>query len=162
YGRAEKERLGCDWSEEPELLEAAAHRVSLLVVRLDEREPASAHVVAEQVERTLDRDRVWSHAQEVDRRAQLLVQRARGFDITGAEQPDHLLHLRADDMRVHANAAEAADLQEREDDVVVSGVEVESGLDDRARLSDVRVRLLDGADVRDLREFGDGPGLEVE
>ena len=48
-------------------------------------------------------------------------------------------------MRVHADAAHPAQLEEREDDVVVAGVEVEARLlDDEARLMEIVVRLLHG------------------
>ena len=46
---------GC---EQAEPLEAVAHAVALVVRRLDERQPQAADLVAEQVQRGLDRDRV--------------------------------------------------------------------------------------------------------
>ena len=76
--------------------------------------------------------------------------------------PHHLLHLRPDDVRVDADAAEAAELEEREDEVVVARVEIEAELDDRARLLEIGVRLLDRADGRDLRELRDRLRLEIE
>ena len=104
--------------------------------------PVAADIVSEQVQRALDRDRVDDDAEQVDRRHELLVERARAVDVALPVAAHHLLHLRADDVRVHADAARAADLEEREDEVVVAGVEVEAELDDRARLREVGVRLL--------------------
>ena len=94
--------------------------------------------------------------------ARLLVEPPRPVEVARAEAPDQLLHLRADDVRVHADAADSAELEERQDQVVVACIEVEAELDDRARLLEVVVRLLDRADVRDLRKLGDRLGLEVE
>ena len=53
-------------------------------VGLDERQPVAADVVAEQVQRGLDRDRVADDAQELDRRARAPRQRARALDVAGA------------------------------------------------------------------------------
>ena len=57
--------------------------------RLDEREPEAADLVAEQVQRALDRDRVHDDAQEVDRRRELLVERAGTLDVArrGSDAP---------------------------------------------------------------------------
>ena len=77
-------------------------------------------------------------------------------------EPDQLLHLRPDHVRVHADAADAAELEERQDQVVVAGVEVEVRLDDVLRLRQVVVRLLDGANVLDLGEPRDRLGLDVD
>ena len=52
---------GC---EQAEALEAVADRLALLVRRLDERQPVPADLVAEQIQRALDRDRVHRDAQE--------------------------------------------------------------------------------------------------
>ena len=56
-------------------------------------------------------------------------------------------------MRVDADAADPADLEEREDEVVVARVEVEAGRDDVARGVEARLRLLHAAHVRDLGEL---------
>ena len=69
-------RSGGGSLQQPEPLEAAADGRLLLGRRVDERQPEAADVVAEQVERRLDRDRVRLHAEQVDRGAQLLVERA--------------------------------------------------------------------------------------
>jgi hypothetical protein len=64
---------------------------------------------------------------------------------------------------VHADAADPAELQEREDEVVVPCVEVEPGLgDDPARLVEVVVRLFDGPHRRNLGELGDRLRLDVD
>ena len=65
-------------------------------------------------------------------------------------------------MRVHAHAAHAADLEEREDEVVVAGVEVETELDDGARLPEIGIRLLHRTHRRQLGEQRDRLGLEVQ
>ena len=94
--------------------------------RLDHRQPVAADVVAEQVERRLDRDRVRLHLQQVVGRRHLLVEPPRAVDVAVLVAPDHLLRLRPPDVRVHADAADAAELEEREDEVVVARVEVEA------------------------------------
>ena len=53
-------------------------------------------------------------------------------------------------------------LEEREDQVVVAGEEVEAQLDDPPRLIQIVVRLFDGAHGRHLRELGDRLRLEVQ
>ena len=78
-----------------------------------------------------------------------------------ASRPDLLGDLRADDVRVHADAADRAELEEREDDVVVAGIEVEPRFEDVASLREARVGLLHGADRRDLGEPRDRLGLDV-
>ena len=82
YGRRVRPASGL---EQAEPLEAAADRGLFRGRRVDERQAEAADVVAEQVQRRLDRDRVRLHAQEVDRRAQLLVDRARAVDVARAE-----------------------------------------------------------------------------
>ena len=103
-----------------------------------------------------------THSEQLDRRPQLVVQRTCAFDVAGSEALHHLLHLWADDVRVHAHAAPAADLEEREDQVVVAREEVEPELDDPSRLRQVVVRLLDRSHGRNLGELGDRLGLEVQ
>jgi hypothetical protein len=64
---------------------------------------------------------------------------------------------------VDTNTADAAQLEERKDEVVVPRVQVEVGLgDDASRLGEVVIRLLDRPDGRELRELDDRLGLEVE
>src|SRR5439155_7643328 len=55
---------------------------------------------------------------------------------------------------------DAPELEEREDEVVVPGVEVEPELDDPPCLLEIVVRLLHRADVLDLAELGDRLGLD--
>ena len=58
---------------------------------------------------------------------------------------------------------DAAELEERREQVVVAGVEHEPGVEDRARLVEIGRRLLDRDDVRALaREAGEQRRLEVE
>ena len=122
----------------------------------------AADVVAEQVQRGLDRDRIAGDANELDRRRELPVERTRAIVVARLPEPDELLHLWTDDVRVHADAADAAELEERQDEVVVARVEIEAELDDPARLLEIVVRLLHGADVLDLGELRDRLGLEVD
>ena len=65
-------------------------------------------------------------------------------------------------MRVHADAPEPAELEERLDQIVVSRVEVEPGVDDVPRLGEVGVRLLHRANRVDLREPADRLRLDVD
>src|SRR5438093_10352086 len=111
-------------------VETAADPLQLVLGRLDERQPMPADVVAEQVQRRLDRDRVRLHPEQLDRRAELLVQLLGALDVAGLEARDELSYLRADDVRVHADAPEPAEPKERQDQVVVARVEVEPELDD--------------------------------
>src|SRR5213596_3622119 len=122
--------LGADGLKHPEALEAVSDHGLLALVRLDERQPQAADVVAEHVQRGLDLDRPCDDAEQLVGRLELVVDPLRALRISLAEAPDHLLHLRSDHVRVNANAAAAADLEERVDDVVVTRVEVEAELDD--------------------------------
>ena len=65
-------------------------------------------------------------------------------------------------MRVHAYAAAATDLEEREDEIVVARVEVESELHDRPCLLNIRIRLFDRTYGGQLRQLRDRVGLEIE
>src|SRR6188508_1556039 len=154
YGRLRRTTSGAlrDGSEEAEAAEAVADRGGLVLVGLDERQTHAADVVPEELERLLDRDRVRLDAEQLDRRPELLVERAGTVDVALAEAGDHLLHPRSDDMRVHAHAADPADLEERQDEIVVARVEVEPARDHVARRVEAGLCLLHGADVRDLRE----------
>src|SRR4029453_17443969 len=103
--------------------------------------------VAEQVQRSLDRNRVADHTQELDRGNELPVELPGSLVLAGLPEADELLDLRPDDMRVHADTAHAAELEERQDQIVVAGVEIQSFLDDVPCLGEVVERLLDRADV---------------
>ena len=92
--------------------EAVAHAVALVVARLDERQPVPADLVPELVQGRLDRDRVADDAQQLDRRVDLPVERERRVVLARLPEPDQLLHLRPDDVRMHADPADAAELQE--------------------------------------------------
>ena len=117
----------------------------------------------EDVERSLDRDRIRRDLEQLVGRLRRLVD-APGLDVVALlVQPDHLLHLRPGDVRVDADAADAPELQEREDQVVVARVQVEPRvLDDAARLVEVVVCLLDCFDGRDLRQLHDRLGLDID
>ncbi len=130
--------------------------------RIDHREPVAAELVAEQVHRGLDRNRVRRDLQEVESRRHLLVDAPCAVDVAALPQPDHLLRLRPPDVGVDADSADAAEREEREDQVVVAGVQVEASLGNAARLVEIVVRLLDGPHVRDLRELRDRVRLDVD
>src|SRR3954451_24364855 len=85
-------------AEDAAALEAASDLVELLLGRLDHREAESANLVAEEVERGLDRDRVRLHLQEVVCRPQLVVQLPRACGISVAVPANHLLRLRPPDV----------------------------------------------------------------
>ena len=143
-------------------LEAEADLRALGLVRLDERQPRAADLVAEQVQRRLDRDRVPHDLEDVERGLRLGLELPRAVLVAVAVAADHLLDLRADDVRVDADAAQAAEADEREDQVVVARVEVEIHRDDPLRLFEIGVRLLDRADGRDQRQLRDRLRLEVQ
>ena len=109
----------------------------------------AADAVAEQVQRRLDRDRVRLNLQQLVRRIELAVDRARPFGVA-VQICAHLLgDLRPDDVRVHADAADPPELEEGIDQVVVARVEIEIGVRDDVRcLVEVVVRLLDRAHRR--------------
>src|SRR5215210_8920903 len=91
--------------EQAQAGEAVAHPFALVVRGRDERQTVTADLVPEQVQGGLDRDRVRRHAQQLDRGAELAVEAAGALGVTGLPEPDELLHLRPDDVRVHADAA---------------------------------------------------------
>ena len=131
--------------------------------RLDERQPQAADLVAEQLERRLDRDRV-----RLDPRSSIAGRSSSSSARAPSTSPSRYRVIisftrRPDDVRVDADAADAADLEERKHEVVVAGVEVEAA---RRRCAALRrgrrLRLLDGADVRDLGEPRDRLGLDVD
>src|SRR6266545_7768894 len=100
--------------------------------------------MAKKVERSFDGDRVGLNLQQLIDRFELLVDLSRRLGIALAESSNHGLHPRPDDVRVHTNTTDPAELEEREDQVVVPRIEVEVGLrDDPARLNEVVIRLLD-------------------
>ena len=61
-----------------------------------------------------------------------------------------------------ADPTDAADLEERQDEIVVAGVQVESRGDDVARRVDAGLRLLHAPYVVDLREPRDRRGLRLD
>src|SRR4029079_6385641 len=103
----------------------------------DQRQAVASDVVAEQPERSLDRDRVDDDGQQVERRAELLVEAPRLLDVARAVGADHLLDARPDDVRIDTYAPDAADLEERKDERIVTGVQVEAELGDPAGLLEI-------------------------
>ena len=96
----------------------------------------------EQVQSRFDRDRVALDPEQVVRRRELGVDLPRPVEIARGGRANLGRDLRPDDVRVHADAPEAAELEERLNEIVVSRVEVEPGVDDVPRLGEVGVRLL--------------------
>ena len=86
--------------------------------------------MAEQVEGGLDRDRIRLHAEQLDRGAQLVVERAGAVEVAGPEPRDHLLDLKTDDMRRDADRSHAAELDEGKDEIVVTRVQIQPLGDD--------------------------------
>src|SRR2546428_7012584 len=70
--------------QQVQALQARADLRALVLIRLDEREPQPADLVAEQVERGLDLDRAGDDADELVRGCELLVDLARAFGVAGA------------------------------------------------------------------------------
>src|SRR5919201_1812407 len=119
--------------------------------------------MAKKVERGLDCDGIGLDLEQLVDRLELLVDAARRFGIAVTESSNHGLHLGSDDVRVHADAADATELEEGKDEVVVPRVQVEIGLpDDSSRLDQVVIRLLDRPDGRNVGELDDRVRLEVE
>src|SRR5690348_9344417 len=85
--------------EEARALEARADLRQLGLIRLDHRQPVPTDLVAGQVERGLDRDRVRLDPQELEGRLLFLVQRPRSLDVAVAIAADHLRDLRPPQMR---------------------------------------------------------------
>ena len=133
--------------EQAQPLETGADLCDLVLARLDERQPHAADVVTEQVQRGLDLDRPGDDADQLVGGRKLVVQLPCRLDVARAEALDQLLDLRADDVGVHADAAEPAELDEGQHEVVVARVEVEPELDDVPGLVEVGVGLLDRLDV---------------
>src|SRR5206468_380039 len=119
--------------------------------------------MAKKIERSLDRNGVGLDLQQLVDRFELLVDLSRRLGVALAEGADHRLDARPDDVRVHTNTADAAELEEREHEVVVPSVEVEVGVGhDAPRLGEVVIRLLDRPDGRDLGELDDRVGLDID
>src|SRR5438105_15488433 len=106
--------------------------------------------MAKKIERSLDRDRVGLHLQELIDRFERLVDLSRRLEIALSERADHGLDLGPDDVRVHADTAKAAELEKGENEVVVPRVQVELGsVDDSARLHQPAIRPFDPTTGRD-------------
>src|SRR6266545_7459722 len=119
--------------------------------------------MAEEVQRRLDGNGIGLDLEQLESRLELLVDAARRLDVALAESTDHLLHLRPDDVRVNADTADAPELEEWEDEIVVPRVEVEVGFPDNATgLDEVVIRLLDRPDGRDLGQLDDRLQFDVD
>src|SRR3954447_4543029 len=109
--------------EQAEPLETPADGGDLLGRRRRDRQAMAADGVTEQVERGLDGDRVRLDLQQLVRRVELAVELARPDAVAAVEGANLLGDLEPDDVGVDADTAEAADLEERQDQVVVARVE---------------------------------------
>src|SRR5215210_1736379 len=119
--------------------------------------------MAKKIQRRLDRDRIDLDLEQLVSRLELLVDLARRVHVTLVEGPDHALHQRSGDVRVYTNTADSTELEKRKDQDVVARVESEVGLgDDAPGLDEVVIRLLDRPDARDLGQFDDRLGLDVD
>ena len=133
--RGRPTRVSATGSQQPESLEAVADGSAPPGSSPRRAAAGRRRSSPEQVQRRLDRDRVRLHAEEVDRRgAAPRRSRGRRSSSPSTKRRSPLLHPRADDVRVDADAADPPNLEEREDEVVVAGVEVETAGDDVARL----------------------------
>src|SRR5256885_11526365 len=112
--------------------------------------------MAKKIERSLDRDRVGLNLEQLVDRFELLVDLSRRLGVALTERADHRLHLGTGDVRVHADTADAPDLEERQDEGIVPRVEIELGVvDDAPRPGEVVIRLLDRTNGRDAGELAD-------
>jgi len=119
--------------------------------------------MAKKVERSLDRDGIGLDLEQLVDRFELLVDLSRRLGVALAESANHGLDARPHDVRVHTNTADPAELEERQDQVVVPRIEVEVGLrDDAPRLDEVVIRLLDRPNGRDPGELDHRLGLDVD
>src|SRR3954447_14085649 len=154
--------LGRGGAQHAGTLEACANLLRLALGRLDHRQPKTAQLVAEEVQRGLDRNRVGDDPQELEPGGHLLVQARRGLEVAVLVAPNHLLGLHAPYVRMHTDPADGAELEEREDQVVVAGVEIEAEARDLPRLFEVVVRLLHGSNVLDPSQLLDRCRLDVD
>src|SRR5438270_9625034 len=99
----DRRSLGGGRAEDAAAFEAAPDGVELLLARVDHREAEAADLMARQVERALDGDRVRLDPQELVGRPQGLVRLPRAVDVAVAEAADHLLDLEAPDVRDHGD-----------------------------------------------------------
>src|SRR6266576_670641 len=119
--------------------------------------------MTKKTQRRLDRNGIDLDLQKLVSRLEVLIDLARRLQVTLVEGPDHALDLRADDVREYRNNADPAEFEERKDQDVVARVEREVRLaDDAPGLDEVVIRLLDRPDARDLGQFDDRVGLDVD
>src|SRR3954471_8296249 len=135
-----------DLLQQPVASQRGADVLALGVVALHEREPERARVVAEHAQRRLDGRRAGG---DEHRRVDLLQRRVELRARLGLLV--HPAHLRAGDVRGHADPAGAAHVQAAGVDVVVAGQDREAV--DWLQL--VAVGLLAGVDPVDLRKLGE-------
>ena len=119
--------------------------------------------MSKEIQGSFDGDGVGLDLEQLQSRLDSLVDAARRLDVALSESVDQLPDLGSNDVRMNTDTADPAELEERQDEVVVSGVEVEVGLpDDPPRLGEIAIRLLDSPDVGDVGELDDGVGLDVD
>src|SRR5438552_4824938 len=81
-------------SEETGVLQCSPHPVALFRRGRDERQARDARGAADELQRRLQRDGVARDEQGVEERREVLVDLARGGDVTRVDQLDHLTDLR--------------------------------------------------------------------
>src|SRR5438067_5982764 len=119
--------------------------------------------MAKKMEGSFDGDRVGLDLEQLVDRFELLVDLSRRLGVALSERADHGLDLRTGDVRVNTDAADASELQEGQDEVVVPRIQIELGLvDDAPRLDEVVIRLFDGSNGRNPRELDHRLGLDVD
>src|SRR5262249_53585213 len=101
--------LGGD--EEAKPAQAVAHTRELVGGRRDEREPAAADLLPDQIEGGLDRDRVRRDLQELVDGRELAVELAGPLEVALTDSAHLVCDLRADEVRVDADAAHASQLE---------------------------------------------------
>src|SRR5205807_5350515 len=111
-------------SPQADARERLANGVAFGIGRVDERQAEATDLVPQHGQRGLDWDRVDRHAVEIEDWNQLLVDALRALAVACAIEPDHLLHALTGDVAAHTDPAHAAELQERQDQVVVTRIQV--------------------------------------
>src|SRR3954447_22925374 len=141
-------------SQQPVALEGLADGGGLILVGRHQRQAQAADVVAQEVERGLDEDRVGDDEQRCEEVAELVVDRRALVGLV-----DHAAHLVADDVAGDGDDARAAHVERGGEDVVVARVDLEA-LD---RREGVVVGLLDARDViRERTDLGQEVVGDVE
>src|SRR6185312_16468317 len=115
----------------------------LPVGRVDQRKPWDPDVVTGDRQRRLDRDRVRIDRKRVDHRPELGLDLTRALEVALLEAGQQIAYSLPNEVREDEDAALPSHLEEREQEVVVPGVERKAAfIHDPLRLVDVGRRLL--------------------